>query len=146
MDEAARQRYETQSKDLRVKIKAWEVEFYQSHDGKKPSRDDIKTSGMSMLPCHRPSPQTETDALLVQQTPPTKNTRNFVTSSTARSRYQHPQRRPIPTTRSPANANPPNNPPIRPPPSASEQSRRPPPATTTPSTRSHSSPPALLLP
>lgn len=48
MDAAVRQRYETQSKVLRVKIKAWEVEFYQSHDGKKPSRDDIKTSGMSM--------------------------------------------------------------------------------------------------
>lgn len=49
MDEATRQQYETQSKELRVKIKAWEVGFYNSHNGKKPGRGDIKISGMSML-------------------------------------------------------------------------------------------------
>ncbi|KAJ4387711.1 hypothetical protein N0V93_008310 [Gnomoniopsis smithogilvyi] len=47
MDELTRQRYEKQAKDLRVKIKSWEVDFYNSHDGKKPSRSDIKESDMS---------------------------------------------------------------------------------------------------
>lgn len=53
MDEVTRQRYEAQSEDLRVKIKKWEVNYYNSHDGKKPGREDIKNSGMSMLhlPC-----------------------------------------------------------------------------------------------
>lgn len=44
MDEADRQRYETQSKDLRVKLKEWELEFAQSHGGAKPTRDDIKSN------------------------------------------------------------------------------------------------------
>lgn len=48
MDGATRQRYETQVKDLRVKIKSWEVDFCNSHDGKKPSRSDIKESDMCM--------------------------------------------------------------------------------------------------
>lgn len=48
MDDATRQRYETQVKDLRVKIKSWEVDFCNSHDGKKPSRSDIKESDMCM--------------------------------------------------------------------------------------------------
>lgn len=49
MDEVTRQRYETQFKDLRVKIKAWEVDYYNNHDRKKPGREAIKNSGMSML-------------------------------------------------------------------------------------------------
>lgn len=44
MDAATRERYETQSKELRVKIKTWEVDFYKSHDGSKPSRQDIKNN------------------------------------------------------------------------------------------------------
>lgn len=47
MDEATRQRYETRYKDLRVKIKTWELEYFNSHDRKKPGREDIKNSGMS---------------------------------------------------------------------------------------------------
>lgn len=49
MDEPTRQRYETQSKDLRLKIKTWEVGYCNSHGGKKPSREDIKNAGMSRL-------------------------------------------------------------------------------------------------
>lgn len=49
MDEATRRRYGAQSKELRVKIKSWEVEYYNSHDGRKPGRGDIKSSGMSAL-------------------------------------------------------------------------------------------------
>ncbi|KAG8162496.1 hypothetical protein KVR01_008261 [Diaporthe batatas] len=44
MDEADRQRYETQSKELRVKLKEWELEFAKSHGGAKPARDDIKAN------------------------------------------------------------------------------------------------------
>lgn len=44
MDEADRQRYETQSKELRVKLKDWELEFARSHGGAKPTRDDIKAN------------------------------------------------------------------------------------------------------
>lgn len=44
MDEAHRQRYETQSKELRVKLKDWELEFAKSHGGAKPTRDDIKAN------------------------------------------------------------------------------------------------------
>lgn len=44
MDEADRQRYETQSKELRVKLKDWELEFAKSHAGAKPTRDDIKAN------------------------------------------------------------------------------------------------------
>lgn len=44
MDEADRQRYETQSKELRVKLKDWELEFAKSHGGAKPARDDIKAN------------------------------------------------------------------------------------------------------
>lgn len=44
MDEADRQRYETQSKELRVKLKDWELEFAKSHGGAKPTRDDIKAN------------------------------------------------------------------------------------------------------
>lgn len=48
MDSPTRTRYETQSKDLRQKIKSWEVDFYNSHDGSKPSRNDIKECDMCM--------------------------------------------------------------------------------------------------
>lgn len=44
MDEADRLRYETQSKELRVKLKDWELEFAKSHGGAKPTRDDIKAN------------------------------------------------------------------------------------------------------
>ncbi|KAK2607973.1 hypothetical protein N8I77_006612 [Diaporthe amygdali] len=44
MDEADRQRYETQSKELRVKLKDWELEFAKTHGGAKPTRDDIKAN------------------------------------------------------------------------------------------------------
>ncbi|KKY34435.1 putative dna replication regulator sld2 [Diaporthe ampelina] len=44
MDEEDRQRYETQSKELRVKLKDWELEFAKSHGGAKPTRDDIKAN------------------------------------------------------------------------------------------------------
>lgn len=44
MEEADRQRYETQSKELRVKLKEWELEFAKSHGGAKPTRDDIKAN------------------------------------------------------------------------------------------------------
>ena len=44
MDEADRQRFETQSKELRVKLKDWELEFAKSHGGAKPTRDDIKAN------------------------------------------------------------------------------------------------------
>lgn len=49
MDEPTRQRYETQAKDLRVKIKTWEGGYCNDHGGKKPSREDIKNAGMSRL-------------------------------------------------------------------------------------------------
>lgn len=42
MDDITRQQYETQSKDLRVKIKTWEALFQKEHDGSKPGKDDIK--------------------------------------------------------------------------------------------------------
>ncbi|KUI61691.1 DNA replication regulator SLD2 [Cytospora mali] len=42
MDEADRLKYETQSKDLRLELKTWELDFAKSHNGSKPSRDDIK--------------------------------------------------------------------------------------------------------
>jgi hypothetical protein len=44
MEEADRQLYETQSKELRVKLKEWELEFAKSHGGAKPTRDDIKAN------------------------------------------------------------------------------------------------------
>lgn len=44
MDEATRTSYETQSKDLRVKIKTWEVNFAKANQGSKPSRQDIKSN------------------------------------------------------------------------------------------------------
>ncbi|CAN8105109.1 unnamed protein product [Discula destructiva] len=47
MDSPTRQRYEMQSKDLRVKIKSWEVDFCKAHNGNKPGRKDIKESEMS---------------------------------------------------------------------------------------------------
>jgi DNA replication regulator SLD2 len=44
MDETNRQHYETQSRELRVKLKEWELEFAKSHGGAKPTRDDIKAN------------------------------------------------------------------------------------------------------
>lgn len=44
MDDSLRQQYETQSKDLRVKIKTWEAFFQKEHNGNKPSKDDIKSN------------------------------------------------------------------------------------------------------
>lgn len=46
MDSPTRQRYETQSKDLRAKIKSWEGDFCKTHNGNKPSRQDIKEHDM----------------------------------------------------------------------------------------------------
>lgn len=42
MDEATRQHYEVQSKELRLKVKTWEAVFQKDHDGKKPGKDDIR--------------------------------------------------------------------------------------------------------
>lgn len=44
MDEADRQKYETQSKDLRLELKTWELDFAKSHNGSKPGRHDIKAN------------------------------------------------------------------------------------------------------
>ncbi|POS71733.1 DNA replication regulator SLD2 [Diaporthe helianthi] len=44
MDEEDRQRHENQLKELRVKLKEWELEFAKSHGGAKPTRDDIKAN------------------------------------------------------------------------------------------------------
>ncbi|PSR84375.1 DNA replication/checkpoint protein [Coniella lustricola] len=44
MDEATRTRHETQSKNLRVKIKTWEVNFAKANQGNKPTRQDIKSN------------------------------------------------------------------------------------------------------
>lgn len=48
MDSPTRQRYDTQAKVLRAKIKSWEVDFYNAHNAHKPSRKDIKESEMCM--------------------------------------------------------------------------------------------------
>lgn len=50
MDEADRQRYETQSKDLRLELKTWESDFAKSHNGSKPGRDDIKANPKIGMP------------------------------------------------------------------------------------------------
>ncbi|KAK2044328.1 DNA replication regulator SLD2 [Colletotrichum somersetense] len=42
MDDQTRTDYETQAQKLRAELKSWETSWAQSHEGKKPSRDDIK--------------------------------------------------------------------------------------------------------
>ncbi|KAJ9165154.1 DNA replication/checkpoint protein [Coniochaeta hoffmannii] len=42
MDDTTRSEYETQSQTLRAELKQWETSWAKNHDGKKPSRDDIK--------------------------------------------------------------------------------------------------------
>ena len=44
MDGSVTAIYEAQSKQLRNELKVWEVDWQQSHDGKKPSRDAIKAN------------------------------------------------------------------------------------------------------
>lgn len=53
MDDTTRAEYETQSQALRTELKQWESAWAKTHDGKKPSRDDIKQNpdiGMCSLP------------------------------------------------------------------------------------------------
>ncbi|KAI9147703.1 Protein arg-6 [Paramyrothecium foliicola] len=42
MDEATKAQYALKSTDIRAELKKWETDWAQSHDGKKPGRDDIK--------------------------------------------------------------------------------------------------------
>ncbi|KAG5935784.1 hypothetical protein E4U53_000356 [Claviceps sorghi] len=42
MDNATKAEYDEKSKDLRAELKRWENEWAQTHDGKKPQRQDIK--------------------------------------------------------------------------------------------------------
>ena len=42
MDDATKTEYDEKSKDLRAELKRWENEWAQTHDGKKPGRQDIK--------------------------------------------------------------------------------------------------------
>ncbi|KAG5969614.1 hypothetical protein E4U58_001309 [Claviceps cyperi] len=42
MDDETKALYEKKSKDLRAQLKRWENEWAQTHDGKKPGRQDIK--------------------------------------------------------------------------------------------------------
>lgn len=42
MDDETKAAYEEKSKDLRAELKRWENEWGQTHDGKKPGRQDIK--------------------------------------------------------------------------------------------------------
>ncbi|KAG5997127.1 hypothetical protein E4U52_005007 [Claviceps spartinae] len=42
MDDGTKALYEEKSKDLRAQLKRWENEWAQTHDGKKPGRQDIK--------------------------------------------------------------------------------------------------------
>ncbi|KAK5661755.1 hypothetical protein OQA88_9856 [Cercophora sp. LCS_1] len=42
MDTQTKAQYEAQSQELRVQLKAWENDWAKSHDGSKPSRNDIK--------------------------------------------------------------------------------------------------------
>ncbi|KAK7732256.1 hypothetical protein SLS53_008545 [Cytospora paraplurivora] len=44
MNEADRLQYETQSKELRLELKTWELDFAKRHNGSKPGRDDIKAN------------------------------------------------------------------------------------------------------
>lgn len=133
----SRQRYEAQAKDLRVKIKSWEVDFYNAHGGKKPSRFDIKDSDMCMpsvlffLLC---TSHQFTEPFF-QQPVITRNINAFATSSMARFNPRSPRTTKMLATC--ASANPPSNP-LRslPPPSASEPSRHHPHGANTPATAS----------
>ena len=42
MDVEAQEAHEKQSHDLRLELKKWETKWAKNHNGKKPSRDDIK--------------------------------------------------------------------------------------------------------
>lgn len=42
MDESTKASYEQKSKQLRADLKKWESDWASSHDGAKPSRQDIK--------------------------------------------------------------------------------------------------------
>jgi hypothetical protein len=42
MDDTVKAQYAAKSTELRADLKKWETEWAQSHDGKKPGRDDIK--------------------------------------------------------------------------------------------------------
>ncbi|KAK1971767.1 DNA replication regulator SLD2 [Colletotrichum sublineola] len=42
MDDKTRADYETQAQKLRAELKSWETSWAKSHEGRKPSRDDIK--------------------------------------------------------------------------------------------------------
>lgn len=42
MDSQTKAQYEAQSQELRAQLKTWENDWAKSHDGSKPSRNDIK--------------------------------------------------------------------------------------------------------
>ncbi|TLD29157.1 hypothetical protein PspLS_03382 [Pyricularia sp. CBS 133598] len=44
MDQQEQSRYESQSQKLRAELKTWETTFAKTHEGKKPSRSDIKAA------------------------------------------------------------------------------------------------------
>lgn len=44
MDDKLKAEYEAQSLELKLQLKAWEVEWTEAHEGKKPSRDAIKSN------------------------------------------------------------------------------------------------------
>ncbi|KAK3941321.1 putative dna replication regulator sld2 protein [Diplogelasinospora grovesii] len=44
MEDQQKATYETQSQTLRAELKKWEADWANSHDGKKPGRDDIKAN------------------------------------------------------------------------------------------------------
>ncbi|TLS24532.1 hypothetical protein PpBr36_08251 [Pyricularia pennisetigena] len=44
MDQQEQSRYENQSQKLRAELKTWETTFAKTHEGKKPSRSDIKAA------------------------------------------------------------------------------------------------------
>lgn len=63
MDEQQKASFEAQSQQLRAELKTWETSWAQTHDGKKPGRDDIKRNediGMSCTWHPINSPLTDT--------------------------------------------------------------------------------------
>jgi DNA replication regulator SLD2 len=56
MDDATKTKYTVKSTELRADLKRWETDWAQSHDGKKPGRDDIKRNvdiGRHSCSCQR---------------------------------------------------------------------------------------------
>ncbi|KAB5533650.1 DNA replication regulator SLD2 [Coniochaeta sp. 2T2.1] len=80
MDDTTRAEYESKSQALRAELKQWETSWAKTHDGKKPSRDDIKNN--PDIGQKYKSYQKLSDILKGKLPPPSKST----TSSPSRKR------------------------------------------------------------